>query len=127
MIQYEPGMTIDSAEQEIIEQAFRFYRNNKIQTCASIGISLRTLDTKLETYERIRNERGLQDTKLEAERANFLERARGTAPSGYANERPRVESTPQFPTEQPVPVPEQKEIQEVLPEHTSKGGRKRTG
>lgn len=127
MIQYEPGMTVDSAEREIIEQAMRFYHGNKTQVAASIGIAPRTLDNKLGLYEKLRNERGLVEVKLEGERAAFLERARGYAPSGYANERPRMEPAAQIPTQQSMPMSEQKEVQKVLSENTSQSSRKKTG
>jgi hypothetical protein len=38
--------------QGAIEQAMSFYKNNKTATAQSLGISIRTLDTRLERYKK---------------------------------------------------------------------------
>jgi hypothetical protein len=47
---WQPGMNLEQVEQAAIEEAFRFYRGNKTQTSIALGISIRTLDTRLEKY-----------------------------------------------------------------------------
>lgn len=51
MISYQPGVTLEQIEKEIILQAIRFYGGNKTRTAQSLGISIRTLDSKLAKYE----------------------------------------------------------------------------
>lgn len=50
-VQWMPGMTLEQMEKSIIEAAYRWYRQNKTQTAAALGISIRTLDNKLEKYD----------------------------------------------------------------------------
>ena len=47
---WQPGLTLEQVEKEVILQAMRFYHNNKTQTARSLGIAIRTLDHKLERY-----------------------------------------------------------------------------
>jgi len=44
-------MTLEEGEQNIVIEAFRFYRGNKTHTANGLGISYRTLDEKLKKYE----------------------------------------------------------------------------
>ena len=48
---WQPGMTLDQVERRVIEQALKFYQNNKTRTAQSLGIAIRTLDNKLLIYE----------------------------------------------------------------------------
>ena len=50
-VYWSPGMTLDSMEREVIIAAYGFYRGVKTTTAASLGISVRTLYSKLERYE----------------------------------------------------------------------------
>ncbi len=47
---WEPGITLDDIEKEAILVAYKYYRNNKTQTAAALGIAIRTLDYKLARY-----------------------------------------------------------------------------
>lgn len=47
---WQPGMTIEVIEKEVILQALKFYRGNKSMTARSLDISVRTLHNKLERY-----------------------------------------------------------------------------
>lgn len=74
---WSPGQTLDLLEKEVIVKAFRFYHGNKTATSNSLGISIRTLENKLEKYE---SEAMLQDAvneRLRKEREYFLARSRG--------------------------------------------------
>lgn len=50
---WTPGMTLDQLERRVILQGFKFYRGNKTMTAQALGISVRTLDNKLELYESV--------------------------------------------------------------------------
>lgn len=45
-----PGMTLADLEKNTILKALRFYNNNKTHTASSLGISIRTLQYKLNEY-----------------------------------------------------------------------------
>lgn len=86
MITWQPGMTLDSMEKMAILQAYRFYRSNKTATANALGISIRTLDNKLEKYAS--DDKKVEDTNDEQrnKRAEFLIRQRGLpqTPDGNA-------------------------------------------
>lgn len=43
-------MKLEDVEKEAILTAYRFYKENKTQTAASLGIAVRTLDYKIAKY-----------------------------------------------------------------------------
>lgn len=47
---WSPGMTLADVEREAIIAAFTFFRGNKTQTAASLGMAIRTLDYKIAEY-----------------------------------------------------------------------------
>lgn len=53
-----PGYTLDKIEESAIRQALNYYRGNKTQTASALGISIRTIDNKLNRY-------GISDVKKE--------------------------------------------------------------
>lgn len=144
------GVTIDALEKHWIINALRYYGNNKTQTAGALGISIRTLDNKLEKYEdeQIRDrDRAAEDR---ANKAAILERMRGplitqynglgsanqinglprnseaaeaSIQNGDAPDR-RVRMEPAFDSaqEQTLPVPQRQEVQTVLPKHSGSGG-----
>lgn len=144
LIAWTPGMSLASVEKQAILAAFRYYRGNKTLTANSLGIAIRTLDNKLDSYK--------VDQKSEEERAQhdnirsqaFLNRQRfGAAagtPIGHQNgqsvERPqtisngseaglRMEPVTPIAEESGVPMPVGSEVQKVLPAHAAKSGAKR--
>lgn len=76
-ILWSPGVTLESIEKQVILTAFRFYKGNKTKTSISLGISIRTLDNKLDGYKELNvtEEKRQQDDR--ATREAFLTRARG--------------------------------------------------
>lgn len=120
---FYPGLTLESAEKIIIKEAFQFYRGEKKQTASSLGMSIKTLDTKLEKYEA---EQADEDRRREEERfkrQEFIQRQR----NGFPSTSPGLRVEPAFETrsESTMSLHERKEVQEVLPKHTSKGSSKR--
>lgn len=47
MLLYQPGMTLAEVELKVIQYALRFHENNKTKAAQSLGISIRTIDNKL--------------------------------------------------------------------------------
>lgn len=119
--EWNPGMTLEYIEKQVILKAFRHYGGNQTATAAALGITTRTLYTKLINYgakgvtnvERVesgRNENGMG----EAQRGETKEQTSGAvgmdAQSGHD-----LESTSEVPTQRTVSVPERSKVQEVLP------------
>lgn len=150
LINWTPGQTLEILEKQAILAAFQFYRGNKTQTSQSLGISIRTLDTKLGEYKINFDEEKDADYERRKEREQFLARSRGDRTPNYLTtghklnveaERPesekrsqdvsraaagaRVESAAVPAAQQPVPVSERKEVQSVSPGQASMGGARR--
>lgn len=51
-VKYMVGMTLKQLEREAIENAMAFFGGNKTKVAASLGVSLRTIDNKLNLYKR---------------------------------------------------------------------------
>ncbi len=77
MINWSPGVTLDEVEEQVIRKAFTHYRGNKTTTANSLGISIRTLDSRLEKYALEEKKRVEKEEMLQRERDAFLMRARG--------------------------------------------------
>ena len=58
MISWQPGMTLKDMEKLIVGKAYIFYERNKTQTAYSLGISSRSLYSKLIEY-------GMEEKKSE--------------------------------------------------------------
>lgn len=136
-IMWSPGVTLDTLEKQAILKAFEFYKKNKIATCNSLGIALRTLDNKLDRYEheeKIEQERKANEA---ARNAEFLVRQRGNPPRNdglpytpYSPDRQhdtfpgiRMESVANSSQKPAMSMPERKEVQTVLPKNPSQSGR----
>jgi Bacterial regulatory protein, Fis family len=114
---WRPGMTLEDVDKAAILDAFRFFQGNKTRTAKGLNIAIRTLDAKLAMYlpkeEKKDGRNPAIAPKTDANRAVFE--------SVAASQRVHLESAPKISEEQPVPVREQKEVQKVLPEQSSKG------
>ena len=49
---WSPGMKIETVETQIIKSALRFFENDREVTCRSLGISRRTLDSRIADYKK---------------------------------------------------------------------------
>ena len=56
---YQPGMTLELIEKEAIMAALKFCDNNKTRAAHALGISIKTLHNKLNSYGRIQPKSGL--------------------------------------------------------------------
>lgn len=119
---WAPGITVEIAEKMVIQQALKYYRGNKTQTAGSIGIALRTLDSKLEKYKADdEQDRRRQEQEFDRQK-DYQKRARGLsgASTGVC-----MEPASKVAAQSKVSMFEREEIQEVLPEQTSEGSSKR--
>jgi ribonucleotide reductase alpha subunit len=88
---WSPGVTLEQMEKEVIVKAYRFFRNNKTATASSLGISVKTLDNKLERYEmeeieaEARKEDLAKDAKAEIHRARWGTGDGETKLNGFVN------------------------------------------
>lgn len=147
-IHWSPGVTIWEAERQCILQALHFFRNNKTQTAQCLGVSIRTIDNKLEEYAAHDKRTAETDEFERKKRENFLARCRGLpephklppADLGfvklgvYADQETKressgspapgihVEPVKDTPAQQTVPLLKREEVQKVLSKQPAAGG-----
>lgn len=138
-VYWSPGMKLESLEQHVILKAYAFYHKNKTATANSLGISIRTLDNKLEKYEMQAIEDEARNESRQRDREEQLNRARGVHPGQFDNaatprfdtrpsfsdkteSRVRMESVANAAEKHAVPVSERQEVQEVLPRQATTSG-----
>lgn len=51
LIFWSPGVTLEDMKKRVILAALRHYSGNKTKTAEALGISVRTVDYKLEQYK----------------------------------------------------------------------------
>lgn len=126
-IVWSPGTSLDEIEKQVILKAFRHFRGNKTVTSNALGISIRTLDSKLEKYgadgksEEASNEQRRQEREIQLARARGFAPASAPAPAvkessqnGASTESGfRMESTPQPSTEYALPVQVRSKVQKL--------------
>ncbi len=136
LISWSPGVSLEEIEKQVIIKAFSHYRQNKTTTSIAPGISIRTLDNKLERYAADAKAEEERLEKSRRSRTEQLARARGQVPQDTtasiakkaisngvpSNAGVRMESVANAPTESEVPLPKRAEIQEVLQRQTAQGG-----
>lgn len=76
-VNWVPGITLDEMEKACILAAFRFYRGNKTHTASALGISIRTLEHKMERYEADKLRERERDEQDRQNAVANLERMRG--------------------------------------------------
>ncbi len=84
---FQPGMTLEELEKHAILCSFRFHRGNKTATSNALGIAIRTLDAKLEKYEKDGEEGKKRMDEQRALAEDFSRRQRGL-PSLLKTEEP---------------------------------------
>lgn len=117
IVQWSPGVSLEQMEKQIILAAFRFYRGNKTTTAQSLGIAIRTLDSRLEKYEKDDADRVVKEKERESDREEFLKAQRGLPsswkPKTSSSVRVPVESLEDLPKEQAMSVPVREEVQKL--------------
>lgn len=91
-VYWQPGMKLSEIERLIIKSALNHFKGNKTATSISLGLSIRTLDKRI---EELRAEELAQEervAKANAEREEFLKRSRGIPASAQYDtaETPRT-------------------------------------
>lgn len=143
-INWQPGMTLESVEKEVILQAFRYYRGNKTATANALGFAIRTLDMKLEKYGKDEESRKKAQDERDRREQEFIARARGI-PQKITNPEQRrvnesvreegskaaskdgVESASEVSAQQPVSVSVGQKVQGVSSQHAARSGQSRRG
>lgn len=131
-VNWTPGVTLEEMERQTILCAMHFYQGNKTQTAIALGVSVRTIDAKMEKYEQDRVSHQ-ERVRLEREKdLAILNRMRGVTP--YIDTKTQgqgvlgtnsglyVEPAAHVPAQQPVPMPQRSEVQAVLPRQVATGG-----
>lgn len=133
VIMWSPGVKLETIERQVIEKAFRFYKENKTATASALGISVRTLDNKFAQYvEQDKTVTEHENVRRQG-RDTWLARARGLAPvpqhhtarpaaSSEANAGVRMEPATAASAELAVSVHERPKVQDVLPTKSAAGG-----
>lgn len=139
------GMTLEYVEKLVILKSYGHFRNNKTATASSLGISIRTLDNKLDKYksdDAAYAERQAEDAR---KRNELLIRARGNPPNNIGipyspnlqasappqlqspsnASRVHMESIANATAKPSVPLSERSEVQEVLPKLATSHGKNR--
>lgn len=113
MIIWQPGMSLEQLEKEVITTAVRFYGDDKTKTALALGISVKTIYNKLEQYER----EGQDRLQAEAKRNEEAESARVQAQGGVhiqsAVENDRAQRS--------MSVREREKVQEMPSKRASSG------
>lgn len=129
---WTPGVTLDALERQVIVNAYQAFGRNKTATANALGISVRTLDSKLEVFEaETRREIEYHESQKQRE-IEFLARCRGTRPE-IVNEEPKpfgveakkgddMESVTKLTAQHAVSMSKRPEIQKVSPGKTAKSG-----
>lgn len=126
-VNWTPGLTLEEMEKQVILTALKFYQGNKTQTSIALGVSVRTIDTKLEKYESDRLKFEETEKQRRIDQSATLARLRGGQPytdaskpgQGVlgANSGMLVEPAADAAAEHAVPMPQRQEVQSVLPRH----------
>lgn len=75
---WSPGVTLESMIQQAVEAAMNFHHGNKTAASRSLGISIRTLDTRIEKYKKEKDDHEQRITDTEQRRREFQARERAT-------------------------------------------------
>ena len=76
-INWSPGVKLEAVEKQVILKTLQFYKNNKTSAANALGISIRTIDNKLEKYSRQDKANQKAAESRQRERELFLARSRG--------------------------------------------------
>jgi len=56
MVYWQPGISLDDVEKQVIEKCLGYFQGNKTATAKSLGVSIRTIDNKLIKYQKEKDE-----------------------------------------------------------------------
>lgn len=75
---WSPGVTLEAMIQQAVEASMNFYRGNKTAASRSLGISIRTLDARIDKYKKEKEDHEQRVTDTEQRRRDFQARERAT-------------------------------------------------
>lgn len=122
-ITWQPGMSLSDMEKIVILTAFRFYHFNKTHTAEALGIAIRTLDVKLESYKENERLKGNEEEgKLKRIEGGLQANAGHSEASGSNGDQAQggvsVQPPEKAPEEHAVPVQVGAEVQAVPSQQT---------
>jgi hypothetical protein len=79
MAHWQPGITLEEIEKEVILTAMRFFHNNKTHVAQALGVSIRTIQNKMAKYNG-------EPIEEEHEKQSHMESAGAGVPVQSANE-----------------------------------------
>lgn len=82
LVVWSPGVSIETMIQSAIESALSYYKGNKTATAHALGISIRTLDTRLDKYKKERLAHEQRAADAQSRRAEFHARQRAVPQNG---------------------------------------------
>lgn len=123
---WSPGQTLADIEKIAITEAMSHHGRNKTKTANALGISVRTLDARLEIYEKEKKDVEVTAKEVVATRAKRLREARWGKGNGPKT-GDGVEPAAQVSTELAMPVPVGRKIQEVLSAQAEPSPRRKNG
>lgn len=115
-------MRLEDVEKMAILKAFHFFQCNKTKTAAALDIAIRTLDAKLAVY--LPKSELIEDGRFERREGPGIKGANQAIRDAVARGI-HMEPHTQVPKEQPMPMQERKEVQEVLSGDDAKSNSKR--
>jgi DNA-binding NtrC family response regulator len=59
---WQPGVTLDEVEKQVILAALKFYQGNRTHAADSLGISVRTIQNKLSKWQGEKQENDATET-----------------------------------------------------------------
>lgn len=136
-IAWSPGVTLETIEKQVILKAFAHFKEHRASTAVSLGIAVRTLDSKLAKYEYEQKLEEERQASATAKRAEFQARQRGNPPNNIgvpftptamlpgSHMGARLESFANSTSKSEMPMPERSEIQAVLSKQASQSGKER--
>lgn len=74
---WQVGMSLADMEREVILAAYKMFGNNKTKTAQALGISIRNLDNKLDTYDKRESVLRAQQEADDAREASRVKAAQG--------------------------------------------------
>ena len=77
LIIWGPGMSMSEVEEQIIKSAIEHYRGNKTMTAKSLGLSVKTIDDRLRTYQQKEELNKRQDEEYKKRLEDNVNKARG--------------------------------------------------
>lgn len=120
-LQWTPGMTLEWFERQAVLAAYKYFQGNKSQTADALGITLKTLYSKLEAYGF--HEGATATTAKENQAGNIprvTQKNEGTKPASVQAEGGvRVQPTVETPSQLPVSVQQREKVQTLPPKQST--------